>query len=200
MQCPPCWAWPHWCVHGVRHRLHHCHGAVQVWAILDLQMHSVPKGLKLCSVLQHLKRLCWIHLYDVSTSGKNRCCFFLHYFEASWPINAPFQSADCAIWRRPDCCVSDGRPAWPWPGQWGLPLQLLCHAHIVLLPLNAKLIVHNCWTSSDTMIVEISSEGLLPPKWFRRDKKRWKLGEKGKWQSSWCSSLTNVKTQPFQSL
>ena len=50
-------------------------------------MLSVPKGLEKCSVLQHLKRLCWIHLYDVSTSGKNHFCSFLHYFEASYHFN-----------------------------------------------------------------------------------------------------------------
>ena len=40
--------------------------------------------------------------------------------------------SDCPIWRRSDCSFPDGRPPWPRPWHRGLPLQLLCHAHIVL--------------------------------------------------------------------
>ena len=46
-----------------------------------------------------------------------------------------FKPTGCSTWRRTNCRLSNGCLAWAWPGQWRLPLQLLCHAH--LSPLNA---------------------------------------------------------------
>ena len=117
MQRSPWWSRPDWRLHGLWRCLHHHNGTIQVNIIKAFCMEFNV-------VLQYLKRLCWVHLYDVGAPGKTDISSVQHFNICIF--------SDCSIWRRSDCRFSDGGSAWPWPWQRGLPLQLLRHAHLVL--------------------------------------------------------------------
>ena len=92
------------------------------------------------SWFQHHQWLRGFHLHDVGASGKvhSPVCNILR----SGFFLKNCQPTGCSTWRGTNCCLSNGCLAWAGPGQWCLPLQLLCHAH--LNPLNA-IPVGNCF-------------------------------------------------------
>ena len=72
MQRSPWWSRPDWRLHGLWRCLHHHNGTIQVNIIKAFCMEFNV-------VLQYLKRLCWVHLYDVGAPGKTDISSVQHF-------------------------------------------------------------------------------------------------------------------------